>query len=376
MLPYLPALGYGFVYDDAWTVVGNPWLRRPLADALRRCLNGTAPRAGIPAPTRPAMTASIWLDVALHRFSPAWMHFTSLCLHGLVCALATVTAFALMRHRARALAAGALFAVCASHAEAVMVINYREDLLAAAGVLVAVSVVHWPTRDARRSLAWDALAALAWLTALCAKENAVALVPVVLFVAMSRRAPTAWAAAHERTLAWLLAALAVWGCWRTSLAINGDDLPRAVAGPAFDRALRFARYECWMLRASLFPLRASPVYDTAARPAVAYLAGFGLELAVAAYTLRKPSLRAIGLGLAWILAASLPTSPLARPANEFADRYVLLPSLGGAMCWVGLASIALRAPRVRWAVLAAAGLADQHLQQALGWDDEHLNNFL
>ncbi len=354
-VPYLPALAYGFVFDDAWTIVHNGWLRRPLREVLRRSMAGTAALAGMPDATRPAMTVSLWLDVALHGYSSFWMHFTSICVYASLCVLAGICAFAILRSRTRAMATAVLFAVASSHAETVAVINYREDLFAAVGVFAAASVLLWPGRCARR-LRWEIPAATAWFVGLCAKENAIALAGLVVLFAVSRPGAQRWLRSRERVLALLLAVLAVWGSWRWALTVGGDDIPRAAIAPPIERMIRLARFECWTLRGALVPTLAAPVSDTSRTPSAWFLAGFGAEVLATIAALRFRRTRALGVALGWIVLSALPTSPLARPANELADRYLLLPSFGGAMLWVIVLWRRVKNERVRVALVTVVAL--------------------
>ena len=60
-----PAVAFGFVYDDHWTVEGNAALGGPLLPLLGTLLIGRGAAAGIPDSTRPTMVASLWLDRTL-----------------------------------------------------------------------------------------------------------------------------------------------------------------------------------------------------------------------------------------------------------------------------------------------------------------------
>jgi hypothetical protein len=56
------ALGFGFVYDDSWTLTQNAALDGPLRPLLASMGNGSAPGRGLPDATRPAMVVSMWID--------------------------------------------------------------------------------------------------------------------------------------------------------------------------------------------------------------------------------------------------------------------------------------------------------------------------
>ena len=151
MLAFSSVLGHGFVYDDAWTIVENRWLNSPLGELIGLLTSGEALARGVPDATRPAMVLSLWLDRRLFGSSPFGPHLVSLLLYGLCCLLATMLAARISRKRIVTLVAGGFFALAPLHAEPVAAVNYREDLLSAAGVLgvwlCALGPLGAPDRD-------------------------------------------------------------------------------------------------------------------------------------------------------------------------------------------------------------------------------------
>ena len=70
--------------------------------------------------------------------------------------------------------------------------------------------------------------------------------------------------------------------------------------------------------------------------------------------------RAPALGLAFALLGPLATSPWVRPFNWFADRYMVIPTLGGAILWgwlIDRALYRLRVPKMWMQVALVAALA-------------------
>ena len=330
VLLFTRVVGFGFVYDDAWTLVDNDWLAHPLAELLGLLASGAAITRHVPDATRPVMVLMEAIERRVFALTPWGYHLDSLVLYGAACALATRLALLLSRKRHVGLAAGLFFAVAPLHAEVVAAINYREDLLAAVGVLGALLLLFSPGEETPRR----ALGAAALLSfALLAKESAVAFVPLAAVVVHCVPWARAGARAHRKTLYALASVLLLWLAWRAPLALHGDDIPLAPARPLGQVLLRAARFEMLAVRYALLPLGGTP--DHWRQPN----ASFGsvvpcLSLFLGVFLLgreRRTRLPALGIGIA--LSAPLACSPLFRPVNELADRYFFLGILGGGLFW-------------------------------------------
>jgi hypothetical protein len=328
---FSPALGFGWVYDDAWTIVENDWLNRPLPELLGLLGSGEALARKVPDATRPAMVLSLWVDRRLFGLSPLGHHLTSLLLYGATAFLATRLAFRLSARTAVAAVAGAFFALAPIHAEPVASVNYREDLLSAFGMLAAwlALVERGRTETSGRMF----VAGAGFALSLFAKESSVALVPLVLatYVLLPRLRPLI--ARRRRTLFALATGFALWALWRVPLLVQGDDIPVAPDRGALQMLLRSARYEVLAVRHAVLPFSWSPDYfrqpDAAPSWGVPLLAiGFGIWVFA-----RAPGTRTPGLAGAVALLAPLGSSPLVGPSNELADRYFFLGVLGGGLFW-------------------------------------------
>ncbi|MCA9660919.1 MAG: hypothetical protein KC486_21430, partial [Myxococcales bacterium] len=151
----LPMLGFGFVYDDGWTFTANGFLRQP--GDLPLLLSDEAARRHVPDAFRPTLVLFDVLSYQLFGLYAPAHHALSIALHVLVCWLAQRW----LRHLGAPLplraATVALFGLLAIHAEAIAVISFHEDLLAAAlglGGLVCASAAlrargrRWPRASA------------------------------------------------------------------------------------------------------------------------------------------------------------------------------------------------------------------------------------
>lgn len=373
------SLGGAFVYDDDWTLRHNAHLGDSLASLMRACWHGEARDLKIPDATRPAMIASTWIDHRLFGLNALGYHVDSLLLAAAASVLAGLAVFGMVRRTRFALLAAGFFAAAPLHAEVVSAVNDREDLLAAIGIFGALALLFRPRTDDGAGAAgvWRiAGVAAAWLLALCAKESAVVLVPLVACVLVlqpgARR--RGWVQVREGSLLALLATFLVWGSWRFGLRFGGDDVPLAKGLGAVERLLRTARYESWAVGHELLPLFPSPEH---ARPGPASMAWLAVLAAIVAATVglarrRQTWLPALGLALAGI--APLATSPLVGPINELADRYLFVGVLGGAIVWAWAIEQVWRRAGSRVAlvvcVVLACILVARSARSAAVWHDE------
>ena len=335
-VPYVQTLGFGFIYDDYWTVVGNAHLDKPLGSLLAAMASGQALRWGMPDATRPLMGLSLWLDRRFFGLSPAGHHLDSTLLYALVSVAVGALCFALLRRWVAALAAGLAFAVSPLHSEVVAAVNYREDLLAALAVFAALTLLHWPSS---RVPHWRIYAAsAAWFGALLSKESACAAPLLLAASCLVRRPPRALSKQAVRLGASALILGSTWLAWRLWLSHLGEQIPRAELGTFAQTLLRTARYEAWAVGSSLFPVLARPEHAPLPAASAAWLL-VSLPIPLLAWCwwrfirLRVP----IGaVAITWV--ASLGTSPLSAPINELGDRYCFVGSLGFALLvgWLAL----------------------------------------
>ncbi len=171
-LLYLPTLGFGFVYDDHWTLLANGFLRCP--EDLGKLLGRDAHAAHVPDAFRPTAVVFDMLTYQLLGAHAHWHHLLSIVLHVAVCA--GLWRWLAARGLAPAMVATtvAVFATMAIHAETVSVVSYREDLLAAG---LGLEALIWADRAATTSTrGWPWLVVVALQALACgAKSNALVL---------------------------------------------------------------------------------------------------------------------------------------------------------------------------------------------------------
>lgn len=356
LLAFAPAALGGFVYDDRWTVVRNTWLDAPLGSLLGAALSGTAHGLGIPDATRPAMIASLWLDRRLFGLSPVGYHLHSLFLYADACVAAFLAASSLLRSRLSAFVSAVFFAVAPLHAEVASAINYREDLIAAIGILIPL---WWLFREgtAEDPPGAAALVSLAFAWGLLGKESAAALVVLVILCALVLRVDRAWLVSRERTLYFLGSVFVLWLNWRLSLTLTDDGIPRAMRQPLPGALLDTARFVARSVLAAAVPVMPSPEYSPMphAGPAWALVLAT-LPLSIAALA-RRPRTRPLALALGLAAIAPLGASPLVGPVNPWADRYAFVGVLGGGLAVGTLLSALPTWPARRPGVAGVAALA-------------------
>lgn len=327
---FAPAVTFGFVYDDRWTVSGNRWLDAPLRELMTAVAAGVAPLRGIPDATRPSMIVSLWIDRRLFGQSPLGHHLHSLVLYALASASAGLAAGSLLRNRAAAVIAAVFFAAAPVHAEVVAAINYREDLIAGLGILVPLA---WLFRRSERkdSPNESLLVAACFGWGLLGKESAAALLLLIPFSALVLRVNRPWLEARERTLYFLGSAFVLWANWRLALTIGDDGIPRAPAAPLGVLFVDTARFVVKSVLGALATVNPSPEYSPAGHAGPYWLLGATAVATAVLLLARSKSGRPLALGLGIAAIAPLGSCPILRPVNPWADRYLFVSVLGGGM---------------------------------------------
>lgn len=374
--PYLNALTAGFTFDDGAIVRDNPRLAAPakVGEVF------TTHYFGGPLSTGKNYRPVVLLTYAVQRWTtgndPFPFHLVNLLLHGATTLLFAAWLLALGMPRAPSVAAAALFAVVPIHAEAVTGIVGRAELLVALLVFLSTLLFLRATEGPRlRRLAY-AGAVGAFFVALFTKEHAVVLPGVVLLGELLRRGTDEPLAARLRRkvlpAAGLLAPLAAFVAVR-ALFVGSGLVAKGSAFFELDNPLVLlpaplrAVNGLWLLlryaAKTLVPLglsadhsaHALPLATSLAAPhAVAGLLGAAALAALAALSVHRLPLVALGLGL--FLGAFFPTSNVPFPIGTvFAERLAYLPSAGLlAAVAGGVAALPRTSAGFRRALLAVA----------------------
>ena len=348
VLPYLPGLRHGFVYDDHGAIVENQFLAEPAN--LRRVVSlDTVRDARVLDGQRPVLLLTMFLDRLGADAPQPWRHHaTTILWH----AVAVLLLFQLVRAlggedrlaQGLATASALVLALHPAWSEAVQVPSYREDVLGLVFVLaylradfITRPLVRWPVQ----------LLALAF--ALGAKE-------------------TAWAA--PLLLGWMRMCVPAEGRGRRSVVVavvigmllvaayvlaGYSGRPVQAAGASWNGlSLRWpenlwtAPWIWWRYMALFiapYPLSADRIVEAIGVPwdprFVGCCAGL-LAVAVAAWRVRRTQ-PFLAFGLGWLLVAFGPVSNVIPLLNPMADRYLYGLAPGLALV------VATLLPRTVWA---------------------------
>jgi len=382
LVPYVPALWNGFAMDDLYIIAWNP---------LVHSLQGAWRAFGAPywppdlggQMYRPLPLATFAVDWTIAHGHPAWFHAVNLLWHAGVAVI--VTALALRSPspdgrggqgvRTAALAGGLIFAVHPVHVEAVANVIGLGELMAAAGVCLAVyaAVVRQDVT----------LSGAALVLGLLSKENAVVAPALIIWAWIVGFPPRP---APRRMLTFVVSWVIIAGVY---LAIRGTVLhpyvrlhaiaPVFLGESAFAGRLTALAALGDVLRLLVFPLTLRVDYSPAERTIVRSLLDGRFLIGLACLALwagllvmawrRQRRVEAYGLG--WIAIAFLPVSNLLFSTGVLlAERTLYLPSVGLALA-AGAALARLPAPRLRVvvALLVAAGGIRAALRTPVWRDD-------
>lgn len=350
-------LRFPFLYDDHWTILGNPVIRS--LGNLPALLGTRYAAEGVPDAGRPLMLATAMLDVKLWGFVPLGFHLQSLFWH----ACASVLLLLGLRHVTMslpmALFGAAMFAVHPLNVEPVAVVNYREDLLVGTFLLAGLMALAASRRaqPGKPVFARKSLAAVLFILAAFAKESAYVapllvllldvLPPAGLSPLVQARGLPPGRSVRERLGDVCLAAGSVglvfaWRAFAMGHAAVVSTTAETDGLGLFFRLVESAYAFVAGLTHVVNPNGLSPEYDPAA------LDGFGLFMGVLAmlviaglaglvFALRRRA-PLVSLGLGFALVAYLPTFGFVAITNNRADRYFYVPMMGIVLALVaGLA---------------------------------------
>jgi tetratricopeptide (TPR) repeat protein len=336
---HLPLLRFGFVYDDGWTLRSNGFLR-PGAFELGLLFSPEAAARHVPDPFRPTLVVFDMLSLRVLGLEPWAHHALSIALHLGCCWLLARLLRRLAAPPALILASVAVFGLLAIHAEAIAVISFREDLLAA-GLGLAALLAGLRLIDAESRWAWVGwgLAALVLEALACAAKLSAAPLPaLLLLLAWLRVWPRPWPRAR---LALAVAALGLGvALVLAHHAVVSGGSPYGIANPrVFATRVGLGpvlaastQIHLGYLQQVIAPFNLSPEYvdrgaswtDPATLVAVAVL--LGLTLAALHPRVRRGWPLASLAVLGWLLLC-VPTSNLVGLPNMRADRFMYLPSV-------------------------------------------------
>jgi protein O-mannosyl-transferase len=330
ILPFLNALGGGFVFDDKSLITLHPAVQAPfsLGKVLAAPLLGDIGKTAL---WRPLVTLSLALDWRIGGGQPFWFHLVNLLFYAGTVLLWSLLIRRIFRSPLLALIAGCLFAVHPLHTEVATWISGRCDLLAAFFSLAALHLVL-AERPWVRSLSLAAI-----FLALASKESAAVLPILVLYTLWATRGSNAgWSwrlglSGFLPVLLFLLLRHGITGIW---FGEPPEPMDNPLAGiPLISRIPTSLDCAGRYLALLVFPARLSLDYSV---PVLGRVQGFtpylllglaGTAGLVALAVRRRSGREGWGAGFA-ILTFALASNLLLPVATLFAERLLFLPSTG------------------------------------------------
>lgn len=330
---YLQALNYPFVYDDVGYIVQNFKLAGLGWPELWRLFTEPYNPAFEFLPLR---EISYWLDITLFGLNPAAFRVHNILLYLLCLPLVYAITSSLWRYFRPADAASvpwaaaavtALFALHPSHAEAVVWIAGRKDVLSTLFSLLALWFAISARREFWLSAPYATAALLALLAAMLSKATAVAVAPimVLLWVMFWRDMP----ATQRRysVLLWCLASILLAGC--IALIFAGFTTQKIPLYFGVETVTRTLAILGWLARLSISPESRHFFYPVLEDPYLSAMVGLGVAVlagtaAGALMMLRKCTLERFSLVTFLLLCIpSLQLIPYA-PPSLVSDRWLAL----------------------------------------------------
>ena len=194
---YANSVNNEFLYDDDHIVKDDPRTRDP-AHWRETFTRGYWYRRSVDPIYRPVPLLTYLANHVVHGFQPAGYRLVNIALHAGVSLAVYAIGLQLFRRRWTAVGAGVLFAVHPIHAEVVVIIVGRADLLCALLYLLAVwQLLREPMTVPSRFSARFARVLILFAVALLSKENAITFVGAAVLVDLWRR----WQAAGQAGVA-------------------------------------------------------------------------------------------------------------------------------------------------------------------------------
>lgn len=376
---YMQALGYPFIYDDIMYVTNNAKLAGLRWTELWRLLVEPYNRA---AEFLPLRDFSYWMDMTLFGQNPAAFRLHNIFLYLLCLPFVYGITLDIWRYFRPADAANApwvaavatsLFALHPAHAEAVVCVAGRKDVLSGLLSLLAL----WLALRARRahglSAPYAAATLVVLLAAMYSKATAVAVAAAVavLWVMFWRAAPGG--SRHRPTLWWAIASLLLAACVAmTFAATTTQRIPFYFGVETVTRALAVLG---WLARLSVSPESRHYFYPVLEDPWLPAMVALGAAILAAAgwgavMLLRKRSLE--GFAIAFFLLLCMPSLQLVpyRPPSLVSDRFLFLAVWMAILLLATLSWRLRRLPRSALLLVIALAWGFQSAERTRDWRDE------
>ena len=344
ILLYANALFNGFVYDDYAIIVENKHIQEPLKNLPAFFNRAYFEVAAGEASYRPVATLSYYLIYAIAGLNPFLYHLFSLIIHLVNVILVYLLIYHITRDKWVFLLAAALFAAHPALTEAVNVISYNEDLLAALFFLLAFWLylkVGANDLKSRRINYW--LSLFFFLLGLLSKEMAITLPVIIILYDVSlgdetgRRSLSLQSiikTIKDRGLLYggYLAVSLFYLMIRFFIIYDPQEAIKPLHGNLLERIIYLPNHIFNFIKLAFYPSNLTAEYVFSYPDsffAFSNLIGFVvvIGLAVGSFFIFKYS-RIIFFVIWWFFLTLFPVYNIIAIFNPFAERYLYIPLVG------------------------------------------------
>jgi len=325
IIVYANTLKNGFVYDDAWEIVNNNWVKN-FQEIFSSCHR-----------YRLTEIFTLFTDYKIWGLNPFGFHLTNLLLHSLTSVAVFLLAYSILHKKWASFIIATLFAVHPIHTEAVSIISHRQEILVM--LFIALGLIFFIKQKTSNNYFPLAISCLFFALALGAKEVAFIFPFLLLLYDL-------YFENKKPKIKYYIPYLAVLGLFlilfsipspRWNFKISGFDTVsfghalsgnRTYASILLTQLKGFTRY----VKLLFFPHPLSidyyfPTYTSIFQDRLILsllLLLFVVFLAVITYRRYK----VISFGIAWFLINLLPVSNILPKTYFVAERYLYIPSFG------------------------------------------------
>ncbi|HWB87301.1 MAG TPA: hypothetical protein VG675_24375 [Bryobacteraceae bacterium] len=327
---YSPAWNGHFIFDDLALPFCNPVRHGPLSEWISS--------AGV----RPLLMVSYWLNYQISGDAPFGYHFANLLIHFVNTGLVFLVLLRILRKaawperksRIASLLGALVFAIHPLQTESVSYVAGRSESLASLFLLVAYVVFLYRREDA---ISWreSALVLILFGAAVCVKENAVALAPILILTDLFWPEPMSLRGLRRN---WRLYSLMIPGAIAATVAVFRLLATAGTAGFSvttfkwYQYAFTEARAIFIYIRMAVWPTGLSIDHDFAPSHTILQHGAIGWMMLLAALValalLVRRRLPLFCFGLLMFLLWLAPTSSIVPLDDALVDRRMYLPLMG------------------------------------------------
>lgn len=378
---YLQALDYPFIYDDITYITDNTKLAGLNFADLWRLF--TEPYNDY-SEFLPLRELSYWLDMTLFGLTPSAFRMHNIILYLLCLPLVYGTTMAVWRYFRQADESSApwaaaivtlLFALNPSHAEAVVWISGRKDVLSGMFSLLALWLAMRARRENGLSVPNAAAALIALLAAMLSKATAVAVGPVIAMIWLMYWHDMPAAKRSRQTLLWIPASLLLAiGIALAFSVIIKSKIPFYFGMEAVARTLAVLG---WLARLAISPEDRHFYYPVFEDPNLPAMIALGVAVLVAAgvgvvMILRRRTLEGFAVVVFMLLCIpSLQLIPYA-PPSLVSDRFVFLSAWPAILLVVSLVWRLKQRSRTTVLLVIAAAWCFQTVERTRDWSSHEV----